>query len=163
MTTTERAGSWRDPSGFVWLSGGRILRAVVPEMVDALRELLDAPWYQARVAAGVVPGTRWLAENAALPNHPQAEQFVWLEHEALGFPCYPHEFTALQLYDAAKLTLSLAIEALEQGWVLKDASAWNVLFDNGKPVFATFFLLRGCDLKTRLAFGPLMPSIAGTF
>ena len=60
---------------------------------------------------------------------------MWLEHEALSFPCYPHEITALQLYDSGKLTLEIAIEAAQHGWLLKDASAWNVLHDNGRPVF----------------------------
>ena len=61
--------------------------------------------------------------------------YRWLEHETLRFPCYPHEITAAQLKEAAHLTLSLAMEALENDWILKDASAWNVLFDGGRPVF----------------------------
>jgi SAM-dependent methyltransferase len=69
--------------------------------------------------------------------------YRWLEHETLRFPCYPHEITAAQLHESAHLTLSLAMEALENGWILKDASAWNVLFDGGRPVF--------CDI---LSFEP---------
>jgi len=71
----------------------------------------------------------------------------WLEHERIEFPAYPHEITALQLYDAAKLTLSLAIEALEHGWGLKDGSAWNVLISFHGPIF--------CDL---LSWEPLTAS-----
>ncbi len=86
--------------------------------------------------------SRWVEyEPAANP------QLHWIEHEPLRFPGYPHEISALQLYDAAKLTLSLALDALQHGWVLKDASAWNVLFDRGRPVF--------CDV---LSFEPAVPT-----
>jgi SAM-dependent methyltransferase len=76
-----------------------------------------------------------------------ARDWLWLEHEEITFPCYPHESTAMQLYDAADLTLRLAIAAAENGWSLKDASAWNVLQSRGKPVFVDF-----------LSFEPLEPT-----
>jgi SAM-dependent methyltransferase len=60
---------------------------------------------------------------------------LWLEHRVLEFPAYPHEITALQLHDSALLTLRIAMAAAEHGWILKDASAWNVLHSNGYPVF----------------------------
>ncbi len=83
-----------------------------------------------------------MADNAA-GLLPQIDA-RWLEHRALRFPCYPHEITALQLFDAAKLTLEIARTALANGWMLKDASAWNVLFEHGRPTF--------CDI---LSFEPV--------
>ncbi len=139
--TTEQL-SWRDPSGFVLRQEGRIFRAVVPEVALNLRKLLNSPWVRARIDGGTIQNSSWLSEGPR--GYPQENQFHWLEHEVLDFPCYPHEITALQLYDAARLTLEIAREALEEGWLLKDASAWNVLFDNGKPLF--------CDI---LSFDPL--------
>ena len=53
-------------------------------------------------------------------------------------PLYPHEITALQLFDSAKLTLEIATTAAKNGWELKDASAWNVLHSRGRPVFVDF-------------------------
>jgi SAM-dependent methyltransferase len=126
--------------------GERILRAVARETAADLERLLSASWFRRRVAAGSLPQSRWLAgppagwsARAAVPG----TEFRWLEHEALRFPCYPHEITVSQLHEAAMLTLSLAQEALAEGWMLKDASAWNVLFDQGRPVF--------CDV---LSFAP---------
>lgn len=118
---TESQISWRDPSGFVLREGGRIFRAIAPEAVRQVRRLLDSPWFHARVEKGDIPASKWL--SAVPRNYPQADRSLWLEHDVLSFPCYPHEITALQLYDAAKLTLAIACEALEDGWVLKDASA----------------------------------------
>jgi SAM-dependent methyltransferase len=62
----------------------------------------------------------------------------------LPFVSLPAEWCDLQLFHAAELTLRLQGEAVEAGYDLKDASAWNVLFDSGRPVF--------CDL---LSFEPL--------
>ncbi|SFR88753.1 hypothetical protein SAMN05428960_2713 [Mitsuaria sp. PDC51] len=60
------------------------------------------------------------------------------------FISLPTEWCDLQLFEAAELTLRLQQEAVEAGYDLKDASAWNVIFDDGRPVF--------CDL---LSFDPL--------
>ncbi|MEO7579244.1 MAG: class I SAM-dependent methyltransferase [Massilia sp.] len=138
---TERVRSWRDPAGFVYEEFGRVYRAVAPAEVAQLRTLLESSWYQALVEEGTIPRATWI--TAGPPGFADAGSFVWLEHEVLAFPCYPHEITALQLYDAAALTLRLARTALAHGWQLKDGSAWNVLFNNGKPVF--------CDI---LSFEP---------
>ena len=113
--------------------GERILRAVAPTLAPAVERLIAADWFRERVATGSVPESRWLA--AAPAGLPGGEEFRWLEHAPLRFPCYPHEITASQLHAAARLTLSLARDALDDGWLLKDASAWNVLFDQGRPVF----------------------------
>jgi SAM-dependent methyltransferase len=85
------------------------------------------------IAEGCFPSTSEVSAPGQLAN--LERPYVWFEHEALEFPCYPHEITALQLFDAAQLTLKIAMEAGQQGWILKDASAWNVLFSRGRPVF----------------------------
>jgi len=128
--------SWRDPDGFVVKDQGRILRAVSSLKTVQTRALLAAPWMTRLMAAGQVPQTAELI--GAPPTLASAQDWLWLEHAEVTFPCFPHEITALQLYDAGKLTLELAIEAAKHGWVLKDASAWNVLYSRGKPVFVDF-------------------------
>lgn len=62
----------------------------------------------------------------------------------LQFVTHPFEWCDAQLFSAAQLTLRLQREAVDAGHDLKDASAWNVIFDGGRPVF--------CDL---LSFLPL--------
>jgi SAM-dependent methyltransferase len=128
--------SWRDPAGFVVRDQGRILRAVSLEKAAQTRSLLAAPWMQSLMAKGLVPRTAEL--TGPPPVLADAQDWAWLEHEEIAFPCYPHEITATQLYEAADLTLTLAIAAAEQGWALKDASAWNVLHSRGRPVFVDF-------------------------
>jgi SAM-dependent methyltransferase len=125
--------SWRDPDGFVVNFQGRILRAVHVDKLAQTRELLHAPWMRQLIAERVVPQT---VEVVAPPDLTAAGgPWFWLEHDVVSFPCYPQEITALQLYDSALLTLRIALEAASHGWVLKDASASNVLHSNGRPVF----------------------------
>jgi len=128
--------SWRDPDGFVVKDQGRILRAVARAKAAQTRALLAAPWMNRLIAAGHVPPTAELLGSP--PSLETSQDWLWLEHEEVPFPCFAHEITALQLYDAGRLTLRLAIEAAEHGWILKDASAWNVLYSRGKPVFVDF-------------------------
>lgn len=134
--------SWRDPSGFVASKDNRIFRAVSTHKVSEIQALMDAQWYRDGVARGWFPASEWTDNRVESIN--DTDQIRWLEHRALAFPCYPHEITALQLYDAAILTLAIAKQALAHGWIMKDASAWNVLFEDGKPRF--------CDI---LSFEPV--------
>ena len=57
------------------------------------------------------------------------------EHEPVWFPTYPHEWPAELLYAAGQLTLELCCAALAEGFGLKDATPYNVLFHGGTPVF----------------------------
>jgi SAM-dependent methyltransferase len=53
----------------------------------------------------------------------------------IEFVTYPHEWCNAQFLDAAWLTLAVSEAALASGHELKDASAWNVIFDGCKPLF----------------------------
>jgi SAM-dependent methyltransferase len=125
--------SFRDPDGHVLRIGDRVLRVLRRERAEECDRLLAAPWFAGLVDEGALPRT-WRIDR---PEGCEAwgDDWFWLEHEALPFPLYPHETTAAQLHDAARLTLHIARTALDNGWCLKDASAWNVLWDRGRPVF----------------------------
>jgi SAM-dependent methyltransferase len=58
----------------------------------------------------------------------------------IPFVTYPYEWTDHQLRAAADLTLDLGEAAYPEGFELKDASAWNVIFDGTAPTF--------CDLTS---------------
>jgi ribosomal protein L11 methylase PrmA len=70
-----------------------------------------------------------------------------LRPREVGFVSYPYEWAFGQLKDAALLTLELQAEALRAGMTLKDASAFNVVFEGGKPVMidALSFERRAAD------------------
>jgi len=141
--------SWRDPAGFVVRDRHRLLRAVNPEHVPVIERLLASDWLQAQMHAGRISRSWWTEDGPAQGSAIPDAVGRWLEHERVEFPIYPHEITALQLYDAARLTLTLALDALEHGWSMKDGTAWNVLFTPRGPIF--------CDL---LSFEPLVATQA---
>ncbi len=58
-----------------------------------------------------------------------------IQPRRIPFISYPYEWSFSQLKDAAILTLEIQQEALSKGMTLKDASAYNVQFTKGKPVF----------------------------
>jgi len=58
-----------------------------------------------------------------------------LQVEPIRYISHPYEWSFSQYKDAALLTLQLQKEALKLGMTLKDASAYNVQFQDGHPVF----------------------------
>jgi SAM-dependent methyltransferase len=141
--------SWRDPAGFVVRDRRRILRAVRHDHVPTIERLLASDWFQEHMRTGRVSCSDWAETPQLSEEIASGRRLRWLEHDPVAFPAFPHEITALQLYDAALLTLELATEATDHGWTLKDGTAWNVLFGPKGPVF--------CDL---LSFEPLGTSSA---
>jgi len=57
-----------------------------------------------------------------------------LRPRQLAFVSYPYEWCFSQLRDAALATLQIQDEALSHGMTLKDASAFNIQFVDGRPV-----------------------------
>jgi len=62
------------------------------------------------------------------------EAYEVLEPHPVPFISYPYEWSFSQLKDAALATLAIQKIALEHGMSLKDASAYNIQFHEGKPV-----------------------------
>ncbi len=57
-----------------------------------------------------------------------------LRPEPVDFISYPYEWSFSQLRDAALLTLEAQRHAAEMGFILRDATAYNVQFLSGKPI-----------------------------
>ncbi len=134
---TRVVGSFRDPSGYVFQHGERIFRALDAGAADLLRTL-DAQGHLVRWAReGLVVGTRFVEESALLAEltaaHPGFAAFV--EHDRIAPITYPCEWSVSMLADAGRLTLKLQRELLDLGLSLKDATAYNIQFVRGKPIF----------------------------
>jgi len=126
------AGSFRDPAGSVIRSRDRILRVVRPEFVAELEAFLSTQLARRLVeSAALIPSERIPAE---LLEGLHADESLY-EHERIPFPSYPYEWPAEMLHAAGLLTLDLALKALEEGYGLKDATPYNVLFRGPRPVF----------------------------
>ncbi len=123
-------GSFRDPSGFVFVRDGILYRQI---------NHLHAEEWDAFVASGLADRLTergWLIPAAeadlGLAAEPGAHRVV--RPERLDFVSYPYEWTFGQLKDAALLTLDIAAASLEAGFSLKDASSYNIQFHRGRPI-----------------------------
>lgn len=134
---TRITGSFRDPSGFVFQHQGRIFRALDSAATDLLRDL-ESQGHLARWSKeGLIVGTQFVADPSLLADlsaaHPGFTAF--LEHDRIEPITYPYEWSLSMLADAGRLTLRLQGELLELGLALKDATAYNIQFVRGQPVF----------------------------
>jgi hypothetical protein len=131
MGAQALGASFRDPSGFVYTRDGALYRQVNRVFQDRYQAFLDSGLY-AELAEGrlLVPHREVSLELAASP-----EAVAVLEPERVGFISYPYEWSFGQLRDAALLTLELQERALARGFTLRDASAYNVQFVAGRPLF----------------------------
>jgi len=123
--------SFRDPSGFVFTSSGRPYRQVNRVFAEQFEACTSSGLYEGLVAEGLlVAHTR---EELSLALTPEAHAV--LAPAIVPFISYPYEWCFGELKDAALLTLDVQLRALERGFVLRDASAYNVQFVDGRPIF----------------------------
>ena len=129
-------GSFRDPSGKLFCHEGRILRAVYPAGMEDLGPFLKSAATGRLEASGKLVGSHLLDLEEAGPytrEFPANTRIV--AHQPIPFPSYPYEWPAEMLRAAGELTLELAEGLLAEGFGLKDATPFNVLFRGARPVF----------------------------
>jgi hypothetical protein len=122
--------SFRDPSGFVFRREGILYRQVQPPAA-ADWEAFGSSGLLDRLVADrlLVDHNDAPPELAALPD-----AVAVLQPRPLDFISYPYEWSFSQLKEAALLTLELQLRALDAGMRLKDASAYNIQLDAGRPI-----------------------------
>ena len=117
--------TFRDPAGSLRLDAHAVHRRIRPGYEASTREFLRTALFQGWVGRGLMTPAREVDRDEGLE----------LEHPRLFFISYAWEWCPAQLRTAAELTLELCEEALEAGYILKDATPDNVLFDGPRPVF----------------------------
>lgn len=131
IVESERIGaSFRDPSGFIFKRDGILYRQVNQAYRKAYDKLMTGGLYDALTQRGVLIPHQ---EVDTPPADPEVAYKV-IRPQVVPFISYPYEWSFSQLKDAALLTLNAVRMGLEKGMVLKDASAYNIQFVNGKPV-----------------------------
>ncbi len=126
-------GTFRDPSGSLFDVDGRILRLVHMSEYDAFDALLRSDVVGALVRDGALIATRRLDSND-VPEQFGSLQGAWFEHDRVGFVSQPSEWSAAMLAQAALHTLDINEKLLKHGWVLKDATPSNILFEGTRAV-----------------------------
>jgi SAM-dependent methyltransferase len=134
--------SFRDPAGSVLRYPERILRAVHSPSIPDFEAFLNSKAAKYAVGEGKLVRTDPVIGLELLNIRAGAglaeadfEGAAFYQHEKIPFPSYPHEWPAEMLAAAGELTLELVLSALTEGFGLKDATPYNVLFKGPSPVF----------------------------
>ncbi len=128
--TEAISGSFRDPSGFLYIRNSMMYRQINLCYQADYDALISSGLYQQLVKKGYLIAHEEVAETGC-----NDEVYKVIKPERLAFISYPYEWCFSQLQDAALLTLEIQRMALLKDLSLKDASAYNIQFHQGLPVF----------------------------
>jgi ribosomal protein L11 methylase PrmA len=124
-------GSFRDPSGFLFFREGVLYRQINRDFQDHFNEFIKSGLYDKLSSTHLlIPH-----QDVDIPPEEPDNAFKVIKPLQIPFVSYPYEWSFSQLKHAALLTLEIQKISLDYGMTLKDASAYNVQFFKGKPVF----------------------------
>jgi SAM-dependent methyltransferase len=129
-TDPRHPASYRDPSGFLFFHQGVLHRQVSRSYAASFEQLISSGLYQRLTEQGLMIPHEQIEEN--LSGAP--DTFTTLRPEPVSMITYPYEWCFDMLKDAALLTLRLAREGMASGMMLKDASAYNIQWHQGRLV-----------------------------
>jgi hypothetical protein len=126
MESKRNTSSFRDPSGYVFIEDNKVKRVINPIYFEQYKSLTDSGFYKT------------LFDKKYLIPHQEvskSDSKISIEVSKIPFITYPYEWSFLQYKHAALLTLKIQKLCLENNFILKDASAFNITFHEGKPIF----------------------------
>ena len=118
--------SFRDPSGYMFYDSTVLRRAVNPIYFPQYQKLKESGFFTTLIDKGLL-----------IPHEETSvsEEKIVITPEKIPFITNPYEWSFEQFKHAALHTLKLQKYSLSKGFILKDASAYNVTFHKGKPIF----------------------------
>lgn len=124
--------SFRDPSGYIYYDeNGSLMRKINDSGLEDFRFLVDSGLYERLVNKSLLIPHK---EVKQLNRVKISNSTISIKPEKVSTVSYPFEWSFSQLKDAALCTLKIQKYALRYGQTLKDASAYNIQFHNGKPL-----------------------------
>ena len=123
--------SFRDPSGYVFKLEEKFYRAIHNSYKENLDLFENSGLYSELLSKGQVLSYDTLESSKF---NLTGDYFRGIFPDQLNHISYPYEWCFSQLKDAALLTLDIQETALKYGMSLKDSSAFNIQFHNGKAV-----------------------------
>lgn len=127
------SGSFRDPLGNVYEKDNRVFRKVDTRYKEFCNRFLSSSFFIQNKKKEIVD-TKFI-KSADIGLKEDSPSSFWLEHEKIDLITYPHEWGFETLKKAALFHLKLQKKAFEAGFMLKDASPYNIQFKTGKPIF----------------------------
>jgi hypothetical protein len=125
------ASSFRDPSGFVFNKDKQIYRQINKSYQSQYDHLMKSGLYDALVKHHLLVSHEDINAESEIDD----KAYKVIRPDQVPYISYAYEWSFSQLKDAALCTLEVQKLALKHGMVLKDASAYNIQFIKGRPVF----------------------------
>ena len=133
MELLKNPGSFRDPAGVVYKYNNRIIRSIKKPGKERYEFIKKNNLIAESVEQNFLIDTKEIKDGFTNVN--EKENFYFLEHKKIEYISYPYEWGFDQLKAAALHHLNFQIFLLERNAVLIDSSAFNIQFQNDKPIF----------------------------
>jgi SAM-dependent methyltransferase len=127
LSTPSVLPTFRDPAGSVEVREDGAYRSIHSPFDAETLAFLALPLASELVAQGRLVASEVVSSGSA--------ETLVLRHPRVSFLSYPWEWAPGLWLAAAELTLTLCSDLVEQGWLLKDATPLNVLFEGTRPIF----------------------------
>jgi len=126
----QEPSSFRDPSGTVFFKEEEIFRQINLEYKENYEFLMNSGLYQELIDSEL------LISHKEIDTTPFDEKNVYkiIKPIKIPFISYPYEWSFSQLKQAALTTLEIQKIAIKHRMILKDCSAYNIQFFQGKAI-----------------------------
>ncbi len=127
-------GSFKDPDGRIFEYQGNIYRTLSASAAERMRARVADGTLAALIDQGLLIDSELVgASDVGLADADLGETVM--RHARIPVLTYPSEWSFDMLRDAALVTLDLLQQGLERDLMLKDATAFNVAFHDGRMKF----------------------------
>ena len=113
----------------MYYEGGQVFRRINADGKAAFDLFMSSGLYDKLKSKGLVVSHEEVSVGGDLARG----AYKVIKPELVPFISYPYEWSFSQLKDAALATLVIQKQAIENGMVLRDASAYNIQFIDGQP------------------------------
>ncbi|MDD3878204.1 MAG: hypothetical protein PHT69_16415 [Bacteroidales bacterium] len=127
----KEPSSFRDKSGFIFYFQDEVYRAINKVYANNYKMLMNSGLYDQLTKEEILVSHQEVEVGFDLAEEP----YCVIKPGKIDDISYPYEWCFSQLKDAAVCTLKIQLTALKFDMSLKDASAFNIQFHKGKPIF----------------------------
>lgn len=127
--------SFRDSSGFVFMYKCSLFRQINYSYKENFDLFIFSGLYKELLEKDLIIPFEEIDPKIKAEMQCDQGTYKVIRPLLIPFISYPYEWSFSQLKDAALLTLTVQKMALQRGMSLKDGSAYNIQFMNGKPIF----------------------------
>jgi SAM-dependent methyltransferase len=145
LTVPSSQSTFRDPAGTLQVTLDGALRSVADAYAPDMLAFLETSLNAKLIAEGLLISSEVLSPATATKP-------LLLRHPRISFISYPSEWPPSLWQAAAELTLDLCTQLLAEGWILKDATPFNVLFQGARPIFVDVLSIQRADLTSPIWF-----------